>query len=112
MNKQYHSNGMLDGSGNSFYGAKADHDHDESYTKKNIAALVATNKSVKVSDWHDKTATLEYEGEFFDIAVAQASKDAATAANISMTSAAEGMITLICDTVPSVEIKLYVFSRM
>ena len=112
MSKMYHSNGMLDGTGNSLYGAKADHNHDDSYTVKNIAAIVATKKSVKVADWHNKTATLEYEGEFFDIAVSEASKEAATAANISMTSAEDGVITLTCETTPSVEIKLYVFSRM
>ncbi len=105
-------NGYLDGSGKSPFGAHADHNHDDSYTEKNISYIKAFNETVAVSDWNSNKAEIAYEGEFFDIAVADASKEVATAANVSMTSAEAGIIHLECDTTPSAAVKLYVFCRV
>ena len=126
-------NGFLDGTGNSSFGAHADHSHDNDYAAKNhnhddkysaidhnhdtayepknAAIVKATKVTIAADDWEESSATVEFpEGltAYITYIVDNASASAATTAALELTTVGDSGLTFGVTTTPEDAIDLYI----
>ena len=106
------SNGFLDGSGNSAFGAHADHTHDGEggYEPKNPALLKATKFTIAVADWEEGSASVEMPdgATYVNYVVDNGSASVAQTAELVLSEVGEATLTFGVMETPEDPIDIWV----
>lgn len=115
-------NGCLDGSGNSPFGAHADHkhdsdyapknhNHDTSYEPKNAALLKATKVTIAVADWEEGSASVDMPEDattYVEYVVDNGSSSVATTAELVLSEVGETALVFGVTETPEDDIDIFI----